>query len=54
VLYTLSYIVVSPFEKLFSFNLKEEAAAELSAVVEDFRGRYVERQFNSLEILKGL
>lgn len=54
VIYTLSYIAASSFEKLFSFNLREEAEAELSAVVEDFRGRYVGRQFNSLEILKGL
>ena len=53
-LYTLGYILTSPLNKLFSFQLTKEAAAELSRFTEEFMARYIDTEFKALDILKGL
>ena len=50
-LYAMQYIVSSPIEKLYTFNLKDEIREELGKVVERYFSVYVDKRFKSLEIL---
>lgn len=52
--YTLQYIAASPVEKLYTFNVKDEVFEELSQVAHDYRKRFLNHEFKSLEILKTL
>lgn len=52
--YALNYIVSSPIEKLYTFNVTDSVLAELQQVAEDYRRRFTDREFKSLEILKTL
>lgn len=52
--YTLQYIEASPVEKLYTFNVTEEILEELSSVAHDYRKRFLNQKFKSLEILKTL
>lgn len=49
--YTLQYMITSPLEKLFSFQLKEEVWEKVENIVEQHKQRYIEKKFHSLEIL---
>ena len=49
--YTLQYILSTPVNKLYGFNLTNEVMEELDFVAEKFRKAYVDREFKSLEIL---
>lgn len=49
--YTLQYILSTPVNKLYGFNLTNEVMGELDFVAEKFRKAYVDREFKSLEIL---
>ena len=53
-IYTLKYILSSPYGKLYSFKLTEEAERELDYVCDRFRRQYVDKNFKSLEILSSL
>lgn len=50
--YAWEFVVLSPVEKLYTFLLKEDAFAEFGRCVEQSRGKYMDRTFHSLEILK--
>ena len=51
-LYTLSYIVNTKVEKLYSFTVTSQVLAELSHITEIYRKRFVDKKFKSLEILE--
>lgn len=53
-LYALHYIASSPIEKLYTFTVNEVCLRELQQVAEDYRRRFTDREFKSLEILKAL
>ncbi len=53
-IYTLQYILSTPVNKLYGFNLADEAMKELNFIAEKFRKTYVEKEFKSLEILNSL
>lgn len=52
--YTLQFIVSTAFPKLYSFTLSDEVFAELRFVTNRFRRQYVDKEFQSLEILSAL
>lgn len=52
--YALQYIVTSPVEKLYTFNVTDEVYKELSHVAHDYGKRFLGHEFKSLEILKTL
>ena len=52
--YTVSYIMNSSIEKLYTFTVKENVLAELRVIADDYRRRYLDRTFKSLEIVDNL
>lgn len=52
--YALHYIATSPIEKLYTFTVTEEVLGELGQVADEYRKRFMDRNFKSLEILKTL
>lgn len=53
-LYALNYIAASPVEKLYTFTVTDSVLAELKQVAGEYRKRFMDREFKSLEILKTL
>ena len=51
-MYTMQYIISSGIGKLFTFSVSEEVLRELSMVLNRFMALYVEKKFNSLELLE--
>lgn len=49
--YTLSYIVNTSVEKLYTFIVADSVLTELKEIADNFRKRFVDRKFKSLEIL---
>lgn len=52
--YTLNYIVASSVEKLYTFTVTDSVLVELKQVATEYRKRFTDREFKSLEILKTL
>lgn len=52
--YALHYIETSPVERLYTFAVTDTVLEELTLVAEDYRKRFMDRSFKSLEILKTL
>jgi DNA repair protein RecO (recombination protein O) len=52
--YTVQYIMSTPVNKLYNFNLSDDAFRELEFVVDRFKKEYVDKAFKSLEILSTL
>lgn len=52
--YAIHYIISSPVEKLYTFNVTEPVLQELCALSEEYRQRFMDRDFKSLEILRTL
>ncbi len=52
--YTWDFVLRTPAEKVFSFTLEPHALEEFSSAVEELKQYYLDREFKSLEILKGL
>ena len=50
-LYTMQYIVSSPPERLYSFQVTEEVLTSLERVMNEYMDRYIDRDFHSLELL---
>ena len=50
--YALQYIISSPFEKLYSFNLSDSVMAEVDGFVEKYLARYLPHHFKSEEFLR--
>ena len=53
-LYALSYIAQSPIEKLYTFTVSDKVLDELRGIASEYRKRFMDRSFKSLEILKTL
>ena len=52
--YAWHYVITSPLQKLFSFNLNQPALDEFTKAVSVLRKRTIDREFHSLEILNTL
>ncbi len=52
--YAVSFIVDSGIEKLYTFTVTPQVLAQLKAIADDYRTRYTDRQFKSLEIVDHL
>ena len=52
--YAVSYIVNSSIEKLYTFTVTPQVLMQLKQLADDYRVRYVDRQFKSLEIVDNL
>lgn len=52
--YTWEYVVLSPVEKLYTFVVTDEVLRELGRCVDRNKGRYIDREFHSLEVLQAL
>ncbi len=52
--YAVSYIMNSGIEKLYTFTVTPQVLAELKRIADDYRIRYTDRQFKSLEIVDHL
>lgn len=53
-LYTIQYILSSPLNKLYSFNLDDKAMSAFAITVDSFRNEYIDKKFKSMEILESL
>ena len=52
--YAVSYIMSSSIEKLYTFTVTPQVLMQLKQIADDYRIRYVDRQFKSLEIVDNL
>ena len=52
--YAVSYIMNSGIEKLYTFTVTPSVLAQLKTIADDYRIRYTDRQFKSLEIVDNL
>ena len=48
--YAVSYIMSSSIEKLYTFTVTPQVLMQLKQIADDYRVRYVDRQYKSLEI----
>ncbi len=53
-IYAVNFIVESPVEKLFTFQVSEAVLKELGQLADHYREKLMDREFKSLEILKTL
>ncbi|MDO4522761.1 MAG: DNA repair protein RecO [Eubacteriales bacterium] len=53
-IYTLQYVILAPFEKLYQFTVTPAVLEEYSAIVDRFRKLYVDREFKTLGVLETL
>lgn len=54
ILYTMQYIITSSIEKLYTFTVSGEVLHTLSRILDQYRERYVEKHFKSLEVLRSM
>ena len=52
--YAVHYIMTSPVEKLYTFTVTDSVLMQLKEIADDYRGRYVDKTFKSLEIVENL
>ncbi len=52
--YAVSYIVDSSVEKLYTFTVTDKVLREIRQIADDYRVRYLDREFKSLEIVDNL
>ncbi len=52
--YAMQYIISTPEEKLFTFQLSEAVLQELSKLMREYMQHYVRHEFKSLQILEDL
>lgn len=50
--YTMQYIITSGIEKLYTFTVSGEVLGRLEWIMRDYMGRYIDRTFQSLQILE--
>lgn len=52
--YAVNYIIESPVEKLYTFTVTDAVLMELRGIADEYRKRFVDKNFKSLEILESL
>lgn len=52
--YVLQYINASPFGKLYNFNVSDSVLCELEKISKEFLDVYVDKKFNSVQIIESL
>ncbi len=52
--YAVNYITESTVEKLYTFTVTPQVLAQLKEIADDYRSRYIDRPFKSLEIVEEL
>jgi DNA repair protein RecO (recombination protein O) len=52
--YAMQYIVSTPVEKLFRFQVSEEVLAQLQKIMKEYMHVYVKHTFKSLQIIDEL
>lgn len=52
--YAVHYIMSSSVEKLYTFTVSDTVLEQLAQIADNYRKRYMDRDFKSLEILKSL
>ena len=52
--YAVSYIMESGIERLYTFTVTEQVLEQLGRIADDYRRRYLDRTFKSLEIVDNL
>lgn len=52
--YTVNFIINTPIEKLYTFNLTEELLCRLDKLADYYRARIIDKRLHSLEILETL
>lgn len=50
-LYTMQYIVSTPTERLYSFQVTDEVLSCLERIMNEYMDHYIDRDFHSLELL---
>lgn len=50
--YALQYIVTSPINKLFTFNVKDSVLKQMENIIRQYIKKVVDKKFNSLEFLQ--
>jgi len=53
-LYAMQFIISSPIEKLFTFNVSEQVLAELKTIMKRYMKIYIDKEFKSLPILDSI
>ncbi|WP_180270699.1 DNA repair protein RecO [Sporanaerobium hydrogeniformans] len=53
-LYTLRYIMATPVERLFKFEVSEQVLKELEHISEDYRSYYIDKSFKTLDFISKL
>lgn len=53
-LYTMQFIIASPIEKLFTFNVSDEVLMELKLILKRYISTYIDKAFKSLPILESI
>lgn len=53
-IYAVNYIMTSPVEKLYTFTVTDTVLAQLKGIADEYRKRYMDKTFKSLEILEDI
>ena len=51
-IYAMNYITTCPLQKLYSFEVSEEVLVQLEKITADYRKKFIDRPFKSLEMLE--
>lgn len=51
-LYALQFIITTPIEKLFTFNVTEQVLGQMESLIHKYIERHIDRKFKSLEFLE--
>lgn len=51
-IYTMQFIILTPIEKLYTFNVNEQVLRELKKVMERYLRIMIDRKFKSLDVLE--
>ncbi|MCM1146174.1 MAG: DNA repair protein RecO [Blautia sp.] len=52
--YAVHYIMTAPIEKLYTFTVTDAVLLQLKVIADDYRKRYLDKSFKSLEIVENL
>ena len=51
-IYTMQYVISSKLEKLYTFTVSNKVLAEFSEIMDCHMARFIDKKFNSLEMLE--